>query len=70
MTPDTRVAGLCGYLAVMGVGLGLSMQILILIVQNTFPSRQVGTATAANNYFRQIGASLGSAIVGTLFARA
>jgi len=52
----------------MGIGLGLSMQILILIVQNTFPAREVGTATAANTYFRQIGASLGSAVVGTIFA--
>jgi multidrug efflux pump subunit AcrB len=45
----------------------MSMQILILIVQNTFPVTEVGTATASNNYFRQIGASLGSAIVGSLF---
>ena len=43
------------------------MQILILIVQNTFPLREVGTATASNNYFRQIGASLGAAVVGSLF---
>ncbi|BDZ41670.1 MFS transporter [Paraoerskovia sediminicola] len=59
----------CAYLAVMGLGLGLSMQILVLIVQNTFPIRVVGTATAANNYFRQIGASIGSAIVGSLFVQ-
>ena len=57
----------CVYLAVMGIGLGLSMQILVLIVQNTFPVSVVGTATAANNYFRQIGASLGAAVVGSLF---
>ncbi|MEU1529897.1 MDR family MFS transporter [Streptomyces fagopyri] len=68
MTADTSVVVTCTYLGVMGIGLGLSMQILILIVQNTFPAREVGTATAANNYFRQIGASLGAAIVGTLFA--
>ena len=68
MTPGTPVAATCGYLALMGVGLGLSSQILVLIVQNAFPSRQVGTATAATTYFRQIGASLGSAVVGTLFA--
>ena len=55
------------YLAIMGLGLGMSMQILILIVQNSFPVTEVGTATASNNYFRQIGASLGSAIVGSLF---
>ena len=67
MTPSLPVWVLCGYLSIMGVGLGMSMQILILIVQNSFPVSEVGTATAGNNYFRQIGASLGSAIVGSLF---
>jgi EmrB/QacA subfamily drug resistance transporter len=67
MTPMLAVWIICGYLAIMGLGLGMSMQILILIVQNTFPVTEVGTATASNNYFRQIGASLGSAIVGSLF---
>ncbi|HEV7184647.1 MAG TPA: MDR family MFS transporter [Leifsonia sp.] len=67
MTPTLPVWILCSYLAVMGIGLGMSMQILILIVQNSFPVSQVGTATASNNYFRQIGASLGSAVVGSLF---
>jgi EmrB/QacA subfamily drug resistance transporter len=67
MTPALHLVVLCGYLAVMGVGLGLSMQILVLIVQNSFPVSQVGTATATNNYFRQIGASLGAAVVGSLF---
>jgi hypothetical protein len=45
----------------------MSMQILVLIVQNTFPNSQVGTATSSNNYFRQIGASIGTAVVGSLF---
>jgi len=67
MTPSLAIPILCLYLAVMGLGLGMSMQILILIVQNSFPAREVGTATASNNYFRQIGASLGAAIVGSLF---
>jgi EmrB/QacA subfamily drug resistance transporter len=67
MTPSLPIWVLCSYLAIMGVGLGMSMQILILIVQNSFPISQVGTATASNNYFRQIGASLGSALVGSLF---
>lgn len=67
MTPALSTWILCSYLAIMGLGLGMSMQILILIVQNSFPMSEVGTATASNNYFRQIGASLGSAIVGSLF---
>lgn len=68
MTPDMPLWQLCGYLALMGIGLGTSMQLLVLIVQNSFPISMVGTATAANNYFRQIGASLGTAVVGSLFA--
>ena len=67
ITPSTPIWIFCAYLAIMGVGLGTSMQILVLIVQNSFPNSQVGTATASNNYFRQIGASLGGAVVGSLF---
>ncbi|MDO8393256.1 MAG: MDR family MFS transporter [Dietzia sp.] len=54
-------------LFVFGFGLGLCMQLLVLIVQNSFPVSMVGTATASNNFFRQIGGTLGSAIVGSLF---
>ncbi|WP_426625683.1 MDR family MFS transporter [Leifsonia sp. McL0607] len=67
MSATTAVWVTCLYLAVMGLGLGLCMQNLILVVQNTFPNSMVGTATATNNYFRQIGSSLGAAIVGTVF---
>lgn len=55
------------YFFVIGFGLGLGSQILVLVVQNEFPHAIVGTATAANNFFRQIGSTLGTAIVGTLF---
>lgn len=57
----------CVYMGVMGIGLGMSMQILTLIVQNSFPVRDVGTATASTNYFRQVGATLGTAVVGSIF---
>jgi len=67
MTATMPVWQICAYLAIMGIGLGMAMQILILIVQNTFSNAEVGTATASNNYFRQIGASIGSAVVGSIF---
>jgi predicted MFS family arabinose efflux permease len=67
MSPTMPVWQICTYLAIMGIGLGMAMQILILIVQNTFANSEVGTATASNNYFRQIGASIGSAVVGSVF---
>ena len=58
---------MCVFLAVFGAGIGLSMQILVLIVQNSVPNRIVGTATASSNFFRQVGATVGSAVVGSLF---
>jgi EmrB/QacA subfamily drug resistance transporter len=67
LTPTTALWVLLAYLFVLGAGVGLAMQILVLVVQNSFPDRQVGTATAANNFFREIGASLGGAVVGALF---
>lgn len=67
LTPETPLWQFCIYLGLMGIGLGVNMQILVLIVQNSFPNRVVGTATASTNFFRQIGASLGSAVIGSLF---
>lgn len=55
------------YLAIFGIGIGCGFQVMTLIVQNSFPHALVGTATAANNYFRQVGATLGSAVVGSIF---
>ncbi|MEV0225078.1 MFS transporter [Streptomyces sp. NPDC050704] len=56
------------WMAVLGAGIGLVMPVLILAVQNSAHPRDLGTATSANNYFRQIGGSVGAAIFGTLFA--
>lgn len=68
LKPDTPVYMICVYLGIMGVGLGASMQILTLVAQNSFPLKFVGTATAGQNYFRQVGATLGTAVIGSLFA--
>ncbi|MGW1468078.1 MFS transporter [Streptomyces sp. NPDC002308] len=54
--------------AVLGIGIGLVMPVLVLAVQNSVRPTDLGTATSANNYFRQIGGSVGAAIFGTLFA--
>jgi hypothetical protein len=55
------------YMAVLGLGIGLVLQILVLAVQNGAAPRDLGAATAANNYFRQIGGTVGAGIVGALF---
>ncbi|WP_405494846.1 DHA2 family efflux MFS transporter permease subunit [Nocardia sp. NBC_00511] len=54
-------------LFVVGLGLGLVMQLLVMLVQNAVPSTDVGTATSANNYFREMGGALGVAIFGSIF---
>jgi EmrB/QacA subfamily drug resistance transporter len=56
------------YMFVMGFGIGLVMQILVLVVQNSAPARDLGSATATANFFRQMGGTIGSGIVGALFA--
>jgi Na+/melibiose symporter-like transporter len=51
----------------LGAGLGLIMQNVVLAAQNAVPATQIGTATSTNNYFREVGATLGVAVFGTLF---
>ena len=55
------------YMSVVGLGIGLTMQVLVLAVQNSARYRDMGSATAATNYFRQMGGSVGAAIVGSVF---
>lgn len=55
------------YLLLFGIGIGLVLQVLVLLVQNAADPALMGTATAANNFFREIGASLGVAVVGSVF---
>lgn len=67
LTVETSLLVIGVFLFVLGFGIGLGQQILVLIVQNEFPHSMVGTATAGNNFFRQIGAALGASLVGALF---
>ena len=63
----TSLTRLGVYMFIFGFGLGLVMQVLVLIVQNSFPLKHVGTATSTNNFFRQIGSSIGASLSGSLF---
>lgn len=55
------------YLLILGAGIGLSMQVLILIVQNTVDFADLGVATSGVTFFRTIGSSFGAAIFGSMF---
>ncbi|WP_329527808.1 MFS transporter [Streptomyces sp. NBC_01462] len=65
---DTSRLAYSVWMAILGAGIGLVMPVLVLAVQNSVRPADLGTATSANNYFRQIGGSVGAAIFGTLFA--
>ncbi|UNK45017.1 MDR family MFS transporter [Arthrobacter sulfonylureivorans] len=67
LAADTPIWLICAYLFVFGAGLGLIMQVVVLVVQNAVAPDLVGTATSTNNYFREVGAALGVAIFGTIF---
>ncbi|GAA3746913.1 EmrB/QacA subfamily drug resistance transporter [Spinactinospora alkalitolerans] len=67
MDADTPYLFNASGMLVLGLGVGSVMQNLILIVQNTAAKRDLGTATSATNYFRQIGASFGISVFGALF---
>jgi len=53
---------------ILGFGLGLVMQVLILAAQNSVDPKDVGVATAGSTMFRQIGGSIGLSVFGALFA--
>jgi EmrB/QacA subfamily drug resistance transporter len=56
------------YLFVLGAGIGLCMQVLVLVVQNTASFADLGVATSGVTFFRTIGSAFGAAIFGSLFA--
>ncbi|MBC3194131.1 MFS transporter [Pseudonocardia sp. C8] len=61
--PASLVAAL---LALLGLGIGLVMQVMVLVAQNAADYRDLGAATAAVTFLRQIGATAGVAIFGAL----
>jgi EmrB/QacA subfamily drug resistance transporter len=68
MDPGTSTLVQSVNLVVLGAGIGLSMQVLVLIVQNTANFEDLGVATSGVTFFRTIGSSFGAAIFGSLFS--
>ena len=67
MGPDTSTLVQSLYLVVLGAGIGMCMQVLVLIVQNTVDFADLGVATSGVTFFRTIGSSFGAAVFGSLF---
>jgi EmrB/QacA subfamily drug resistance transporter len=56
------------YMLVLGFGLGMTMQVLVLAAQNAVPYELLGVATSGSTLFRQVGGSIGVSVFGAIFA--
>lgn len=56
------------YMVIVGLGVGPSLPLYTLAIQNAVDVRKVGQATSASQFFRQIGGTVGVAIMGTILA--
>lgn len=66
MNMDTPRWTTIGYMIVMGLGLGVAFPLYTLVVQNSFPIERVGVVTAAVQFFRNMGSTVGVAVLGTI----
>jgi len=64
--PHTSHLRASAYMVVFGLGMGMVMQILVLAVQNSIARDDIGSATSAISFFRNIGAAFGTALFGTI----
>jgi EmrB/QacA subfamily drug resistance transporter len=55
------------YMVLLGAGIGMVMQILVLATQNEAPVEDLGVATSTVTFFRAVGGSVGVALFGALF---
>ena len=56
------------YMVILGLGLGMVMQVLVLAAQNAVDYKYLGVATSGSTLFRQIGGSIGVSVFGAIFA--
>ncbi|HEY0359760.1 MAG TPA: MFS transporter [Mycobacteriales bacterium] len=59
---------LAGYMALLGLGMGLTMQNLVLAVQNTVDLRDMGVASSVVTFFRSMGGAIGVSVLGAVAA--
>jgi MFS family permease len=68
MSPSSSSGTISLFMFILGLGLGMVMQVLILAVQNAVDYADLGVATSGATLFRSIGGSLGTAVLGAIFA--
>jgi EmrB/QacA subfamily drug resistance transporter len=65
---ETNMVLLCGLLFVVGLGIGMTMQNLVLAVQNTVAATDLGAASSAVTFFRSLGGTVGVSVLGAVLA--
>ncbi|MFI6874702.1 MDR family MFS transporter [Streptomyces sp. NPDC050400] len=65
---DTHFGLLSVYMAVMGIGVGMLMQNLVLAAQNDVPAAELGAATSVLSFFRSMGGTIGTSVLGAILA--
>ena len=62
LSVDTPIGLVMAYMVVYGAGLGLTMQTLVIAVQNALPPQDMGLSTSSITFFRSMGATIGAAV--------
>jgi EmrB/QacA subfamily drug resistance transporter len=68
LTADTPYWRTAVFMVVLGSGIGLVMQVLVLAMQNSVDLKDMGVATSSATFFRSMGGTFGTAIFGTVLA--
>lgn len=68
MGPETSLVTASAFMLVFGAGLGLTMQVLVIAVQNAVSLEDLGTATSTTTFFRSLGGSFGTALFGAVMS--
>lgn len=68
MTTETSFLLATAYMVLCGLGLGPSFPLYTLAIQNAVDPQHIGQATSASQFFRQIGGTVGAAVMGTVLA--
>jgi EmrB/QacA subfamily drug resistance transporter len=66
VTVSTSSWTLSGMLFVVGIGLGMFMQTLVLATQNSIEQSDMGVATSAITFFRTLGGAIGASVLGAI----
>ncbi|MFD0478491.1 MFS transporter [Nonomuraea thailandensis] len=65
---ETSLVLISVYMLAVGIGVGMSMQNLVLVIQNTVPLSEIGAASGAVTFFRSLGGTVGVSVLGAVLA--